>query len=472
MESGMRGKYGWQVIGMLVAALWLQGCVATMETRNASIDALLVSGNYLAAAELAEARLAIASPSSGQRASVVVRERNVLEHLEAAEAWRLSGDPARAIAHFDAAEHSLRGIEDVGTGVVVAREAGGVLLGDGSLPYLPSPSEAVLINYYKAIAFLEAGDHDNARVELNRSEERTRRAVERYQREIDEARNEVARQDVGMVQTESLMTTHFPEMLRWKSYESFVLPPAAYLQALFLGTAGSGADLERARNLMQRVAGITGNPVAVEDYERLERGSLCAASRCVWIITEHGLGPELVERRIDLPVPTSNGVVLLSMALPALKTRSLQVDPPFVLLKTEGRVALSVLATMDQVVQTEFEKRFPGMVMRSVAGAVVKAVAQEEAYKRGGAVAGFLANMATLATTNADLRIWRSMPGVFSVARLDLQGVGERLLLRSTQGEQWVELNGEGPMIVHIKQLDPAAPPVVTVLSPLSGLGT
>jgi hypothetical protein len=456
-----------RLIGTLAAMAVLQGCSATVETRNTSIDGLLVSGNYRAAAELAETRLAYPSAKSGERSPVVLRERNVLDHLEAAEAWRLSGDPLRAIEHFDAAEHSLRGIEDVGGGVLAARQAGAVLLGDGSMPYLPSPSEAVLINYYKAIAFLEVGDPDNARVELNRSEERTRRAVERYQKEITEATAEVATQGVEAVPTDSVMGTYFPEMRRWESYESFVLPPAVYLQALFLGITGSGTDLERARNLMQRVAAITRNPVVVEDYQRLGQGLLCPEADCVWVIAEHGLGPQLVERRFDLPLPTSDGVVLLSLALPALESRTPRSTPSFVLHAANGPVTLSTLATMDQVVQTEFEKRFPGMVMRAVAGAVVKAVAQEEAYKQGGLLAGLIANIVTLATTNADLRMWRSMPGVFSVARFE-RGTEERLVLRSSVGEQWIELNGNGPMIVHIKQLNLTAQPVVTVLANLS----
>lgn len=461
----------WRWFGALVAIAFLHGCAVTTATRNAAVDDLLITGDYIAAAELAEARLGYPPVAGGDRSPVVVRNGSVLDHLEAAEAWRLSGDPVRAIAHFDAAESSLRAIEDVGVGVISARQTGAVLLGDGSLPYLPSPSEAVLINYYKAIAFLQMGDPGNARVELNRSEDRTRRAAERYKSEIEDAASEASGKGVETVKTNSLVSEHFPEMQHWESYETFILPSAVYLQALFLGVTGSGSDIESARNLMQRVAAITRNPVALEDYERLEQGSLCPDARCVWVIAEHGFGPELVERRFDLPVPTSKGVVLLSMAMPALNTRTQVIDPPFTLFQAGEQVGFSTLGSMDQVVQTEFEKRFPGMVIRSTAGAIVKAVAQEEAYKQGGLMGGLLANILTIATTNADIRMWRSMPGVFSVARLELQA-GELVLLRSAHGEQSVQLDGEGPMIVHIKQVDPATPPVVTVLSAVAGQRT
>jgi hypothetical protein len=482
LRPSVRNKGFSARMGRGLVAAWLllslPACMLMVAERNQTTDGWLVSGNYRAIAEAAEARMGLVAGTPQGRPLVQPRERQVLDHLDAAEAWRLAGDLHRAIAHYDAAERGLRVVEEEGRGAAAVRQTGAVLFGDGSLPYLPSPAEGVLINYYKALAFLQAGDADNARVELNRSHERTQRAVARYEREIAEAAREARHTRVPTVETAAVMRQHFPEMLQWEPYESFILPSATYLQALLLGLANSGTDREQARNLMQRVAAITRNPVVLEDYARLNRGVLCPERNCVWVIAEYGLGPELVERRFDLPVATEQGVVILSMAMPALQSRLRQTAPPFTLLQSSRQpVPFSTLATMDTVVQTEYQKRFPAIMLRSFAGAVLKAAAQQEAYQRGGPVAGLLTNLLSVATTHADIRMWRAMPGVFAVAHLELPRGAEGqemepLWLRSAHGEQAIAWDGQGSMLIHIKQVDASVPPVVTILTQLEELWT
>src|SRR5699024_3325774 len=76
-----------------------------------------------------------------------------------------------------------------------------VMVNDSERDYKALMSEAVLVNTYKGLAFLAEGNNEYARVEFNRADDRTRRAVDYFHKEIAaqqaalnrEARNEQSR---------------------------------------------------------------------------------------------------------------------------------------------------------------------------------------------------------------------------------------------------------------------------------------
>jgi len=252
-------------------------------------------------------------------------------------------------------------------------------------------------------------------------------------------------------------------MSHWATYREFVVPQATYLQALYLGRSKDQSDLEKSRETMGRVVGITENSVAAIDYEDLAKGSLCPTDDCIWIVVEQGLGPCLVERRLDLPIPTPSGIITISLALPALESRTISNDLSFVILNSGEPIILSELASMDRVLQTEFQKRFPGIVTRAIAGATVKAVAQFELNKRAGALVGLIGNIVSAATTAADVRMWRSMSSNFMLSRIQ-RDLETHIVLRHKTGEEYIELPDSGAVLIYIKQLDPDIKPCFIVL--------
>ena len=167
----------------------LQGCTS-IQTRNDALDKQLATGDFTAAAISIESDMGFKSKDPNQLPDVEFKSRNVLDHLDAGKAWLLAGNSHRALDHFDAAESSLNDIDSDGNFSSGLQQVSGAILGDSTMSYKPSPSESVLINYYKSIIFMEKGDYSNARVELNRAGERTKRAVDRYSRELIAAQHE------------------------------------------------------------------------------------------------------------------------------------------------------------------------------------------------------------------------------------------------------------------------------------------
>lgn len=439
----------------IFAILMLAACGGVQVKQNTELDAVLHAGNYSQAALMAEERIGIDAPSvTEERSPVEYNPKHVLSHLEAAEAWRMHGDRERSLEHYDAAEMALGDVES-SVGRRAAGKVGAALVNETLAAYVPSPAEAVMINYYKALTFWSEGQPDLARVELNRADDRTRRAVERYAKEISEAQAEAARKKSNQTydnpEVAGQINSQFPEMEQWQPYAEFVVPPATYLQALFLGMSDVPSDMEKSRELYERLGGIVGTHPALDaDLADVSEGGLCPSNDCIWILVERGLGPELQERRFSYPVYTGQSVVSVQMALPALASR---FDPMLASCAirhgTESTDCVPI-ATMDRVVQTEFTKRFPGIVTRSVVSAVVKAVAQDQAGRQGGMMGMLIATAITAGITTADIRMWRSLPGDFTMARLKRNGDPNVSVQIAGQVID-IPLSAAGSNLIHVK---------------------
>ena len=451
---------------LCAASIYLTGCSAIQSSRNENMDVELVKGDYRAAALLAESRMGLEPDKTGQLPPVVAEGKNILNHLDAGAAWFVAGDADRSLSHFDAAEVTLKAVETQNVAASGAKLAGAALINEGALDYVPSPAEGILVNYYKALAFLGKNDPDNARVELNRSGERTRRAVERYAAEIAEAEAKAAEKGKNYAKDQKVqagVSAQYQEMSQWVPYKEFIVPPVTYLQALTLGRSGDADDRQKGLDLYKRITDISeSNPTVALDAKDLESGKVCPSNKCVWIMVEHGLGPSVKEKRFDLPVPTPSGLIIASMALPSLESRTTTDLIPFRVTASNQTVQVPMMASMDRVVQSEFQKRFPGVLTRSITQAVAKGIAQDQLNKLS-PLAGLAANLASAVSTGADLRSWRSMPGRWALARID-KTPGQKLTLETASGLVDVQVPESGSHLVYIKAISDSVAPLVEVI--------
>lgn len=447
----------------------LTGCAGVQQKQNLELDSALVVGSYSDAALIAERRMGLKPAATPEQLPpVVYQPKHVLSHLEAAEAWRMAGELDRAIEHYDAAESAL-GDTEANVAGKAAGKIGAALVNETLASYVPSPAESILINYYKALIFWANGKSDLARVELNRADDRTRRAVERYSKEIEEAQREAEKkksdQTYSNPQVAGQIDSHFPEMSQWAPYAEFIVPPATYVQALYLGTSDVPSDREKSIELYERLTGIVGeHPALAADFADVRSQSLCPENDCLWVLVERGQGPELQERKFSYPAFTGRGVVNVSMALPALTTRFDPAMTGCAIHYASEALYCDAFASMDRVIQTEFSKRFPGIVTRAVVSTVVKAVAQDQITREAGLFGGLLAAVVTDAVTTADIRMWRSMPGEFTLNRLRRNG---STTMTIAVGDRAVEvpLADAGSQLIHVKAPLPHLDPVVTVIA-------
>src|SRR3546814_15654943 len=85
-----------------------------------------------------------------------------------------------------------------------ANQTMAVLVNDNVMPYSPAVYDTVMLNTYKALNFWQQGDHENARVEWNRTDDRHRRPSEHCESELDKQRDEINKEEKADLDTRNV----------------------------------------------------------------------------------------------------------------------------------------------------------------------------------------------------------------------------------------------------------------------------
>ncbi|MFW5823816.1 MAG: COG3014 family protein [Marinobacter sp.] len=484
-------------IGVAVlAATTLAGC-ASYQHRSQMTDfnSAYAGGDYQAALESMAFEL---DPEQE-----IDTEAHLLEILHQAELYRLSGDFVKAAEYYDLAEQGMKYLDTEG----LAEEAGetfmAVMINDSARDYEALMSEAVLVNTYKALAFLAEGNNEYARIEFNRADDRTRRAVEFFADEIAEQKDQLekaareaeqagaqqeespdggdrsalfARQSLESEALQQAVTENYGGPSQWSVYSEFMVPTSTYLHGIyFLANGAVSSDYDKAVESLRRVAQMN------EDSAQLARDlklaeDLASGSRRledidpqVWVVYENGLGPVLEERRFDVPLLLFHGnaqaPAYTGIALPQYDRRA-AVPGGLTAFGGDGEpVETELLSEMDRVFQTEMKARFTGVLTRAVTSAVIKAIIQNEASERFGAWGQLGSAVLTAATTQADLRGWQALPDHWQTARISRPGDGQ-LTLAQSDGTALgsIHIPDQPFTLVYVKRPSLQAPATVMTL--------
>ncbi|MDT8439087.1 MAG: hypothetical protein RQ729_08785 [Wenzhouxiangellaceae bacterium] len=467
---------------MTALALFITGCASTQHREQmGDFDSYWLNGNYQGAAELFV---------GVDKQEEDLQKLNLFELLHYAEAARLSGELETAVQAYDASEEFFKRFDEKNLAAKAAGTAGSLLINDSVRAYQGTLYEAVLSNAYKSLSFLALGQGDMARVELNRADDRTRRAVEYFSSEIERQQEELAQEekekDEAKVIAQTIEKDEFTSSLndgygdinQWAVYPSYVNPFVTYLHAIYFASSEASGDLERASDSLKRVAGMVENSYVQNDLSFVESiltGETRDPARPkIRIIYEQGTGPFLEEKRFDVPLfLVSGSVAYTGIAIPDMDSGSPAADMIYAeFTGPDGqpmRLQSEPLADMEMVARTEFKGQFKGIVTRAVASAAVKALIQAEASNQLGVWGQIAGGVFAAATTQADLRSWRAAPYRWDLISFDRPADG-RLHLRSNNGALYHETNLPewNNTLIYVKQPSSLARPSLFVLD-LSG---
>ena len=181
---------------------------------------------------------------------------------------------------------------------------------------------------------------------------------------------------------------------------------------------------------------------------------------------ENGLVTDLTEFRIDLPVfIATDKVKSASIAIPRPQERNFAYQSLEVSYDDKYGVNTEVLADVDAIFMTEFNKRFPIIVAKSIAKMTVQTVAQAVSQEKLGDWGGIAMSIYSLATTGADLRTWQSLPKNVQIARLDKTDSDTLMLKANGQFITAVNVPKEGNSMVYVRIPAFGVPPVVSVFN-------
>ncbi|MEH6561798.1 MAG: hypothetical protein V7713_10235 [Marinobacter sp.] len=466
----------------LVAVVVVSGC-SSLKHRNqmASFNAAYATGDYDAALQAVSFKVG--------KDKAIDSEGHLLELLHQGEMYRLTGRYEESTEAYDLAEEGMKYLDTEGLLKKTSEGFMAVVVNDSQRDYEALMSEAVLVNTYKGLAFLAAGNSDYARVEFNRANDRTRRAVDYFQKEIAAQQATLKKEaragggNASMVSSslnnegfQAAVTNHYGEASNWAVYPDFIVPSSTYLHGLyFLANATGGSDYERAATSLKRVAEMRPESAVLKADAELAtslasgKQSLVKLPPQVWVVYENGLGPALQESRFDVPLLLARegrpSLIYFGIALPQYTERP-AVPGSIGLVSDTGEVIhTEQISDMGTVIRTEMKERFAGILTRAVSSAVVKAVLQRQAAEQFGPIGQLGALVFTAATTQADLRGWQAMPNHWQAARVDRPERGILTLL-GNRGEILgdVDIPQQPFTLVYVKRPTQLAPATVITM--------
>ncbi len=400
------------------------GC-ATYNEQTAVMSGAWSAGNFKVAAQ----EISLKADKAGQSKDAV------LLRLEQGAAWRAAGDFRKSIEAFDAAEALVNRFDEQAK-VKVASETVAVLSNLSMLPYEGFAYDKIMMNTYKAADYLQLGEPEKARVELNRALERQREAVKLNSARLEQvqAQANATAKNPGYnqkdVENDPRVRQQMAEMNdrlgRLKHYADYVNPFTEYLQGIyFVAQAADASDLERARKALERVSQmVADNRYVREDFQMVNEGRVLPA--LTYVIFETGRGPSRIETRFDLPVGIYVGpeVPYIGAAFPKLAFHEDQLSP---LTVTAGGTSYTTetVASLDGIVSQEFQNELPMVITKTLMATAVKAGAaygvQEGLSKAlgdsGKKLGALLSGLYQYAVNRADLRTWTTLPKEFQVCR-------------------------------------------------------
>lgn len=353
------------------------------------------------------------------------RGEDLLWALQLGSLERAGGNYTASTQAFDTGEDMMKRFDSENAGL--GHAIGSVAVNDNIVPYTGTVYDGVMVNTYKGLNFMFDGKADLARVEFNRALDRQRRAKESFNKEIQTLKDEVsADKNKTMVQKsldnpdlKTKLEQAYPSLGEFGVYPDFVNPFATYMAGIFFAAEG---DYAKAVDLLKESAGmVADNTYVLQDFGAVERALDTGGQvpPTVWVIFENGLGPVKREVRIDLPLfIATDRVRYVGIALPKLENR-FEAMPYLEVTAADIGFRTQVVANMDAVVRTEFDKAFPGILTRAIISASAKAVAQYamENNNNNSGAAIFMA-LYSFATTAADVRIWTMLPKNIQVAQV------------------------------------------------------
>ncbi len=446
---GLRAKLLASACGVMVLA----GCAGGVSRQDvASFDANLAQGNYPGAAQLAIASGQIAPDG---------KSNNLAWSLNAGAALVYAGEPQHAVQVLDAAE-----------GLMTSQD----LSNFGDTQYEYAAYDGVMVNTYKGLAFLGAGDKSSARVEFNRVGNRQQRAEAEFAKEkakLDAQAQQRAQgafdlnAALGTAQSDATYRAVQAELGPFANYKPFINPAASYLRAIFLlNNADTGSDFEDARVELRRVNDMVGpNPMVQADLALATAGNK-GTKPYTWVVFENGQAPTFAQYDITFPVPVVGkrgvGAGMVTVAMPRMVRHA----------AAAGRLGVSAggaqtwtnpIGDFERVMASEFRLRQPAIMTRVILEAALKTGLQTAAAQTGNHLLQLAAFVASNVST-ADTRSWTALPKGFQAARIETPRDGT-VQLRTDSGVDLgsVPVPAGRPSIVYVKEMASGGKPSIQV---------
>lgn len=425
----------------IVLPLVLAGCAGTMRSYDSELKqtvVLVASGNN------AQALKELEQNNPG-------KDKDLLYYLEKGQILRLDGRFADSRdAWFGADQKVHEWEEEVKTDPAkFLGDVGSVIVNDKGRRYDGSDYEKVLLTTMLALDQINLGDWDSARTEIKKTHEREAIIAElrakQVEKETEEAKTRNVTTTVRDLKGYPVETLDDPEVVALKNgYQS----AASHYLAGFIYEALGEPSL--AAPGYRTAIELRPNITLLEDgLKNLDSrgGSLKRGMTDTLFVVETGFAPAKKSVSIPIPIPFSAGagIGLIPITFPTIHSDSSSTVPAQLALNDGNQIVpLALVTNVDAMARRQLRDEMPGIILRGTVRAIAKSVAQKVANDRGGAIAGLLVTIASVATESSDERVWRTLPGQISLGRMTLPVGQHTLSIPTIQGEKKVTFTVTG----------------------------
>ncbi|MFZ5757444.1 MAG: COG3014 family protein [Pseudomonadota bacterium] len=422
---------------LILAAALLSGCAAT-SVFNPYPNQALAFRQATSGLDTAGVLLKLDSKRAGADGMLYMMERGRIDQLQGDYAAS-KADFEQAIAGFEAASDKARlSLSGVGAGGI------SMFTNDNALPYKGQAYERVMVHQFQAFNYLGLGDIEGATVELRRAQQVQREQELKYAEEIAKAQSEAEQKSVflgefdqyftGMDGITGTLKNSFQN--GYSFYTAAVIREAIgeyndalvdYKKALELapGNAQLRADVIRANEYFDgkaaRVAtGKNGKPAA-----RTPAGT-------VVVLFEQGFVP--AKKPVGLAIPTTDGGIF-SIQFPVYDGTDYTPPAPLTVRLPDGSSGQTeVLVNTGALAVKSLREQIPALLLRQVLRARAKYEMQKKAAEQGGVFGQLAANIYNMASEQADLRSWLTLPANAQALRLSVPAGMQNIELVSGMG--------------------------------------
>lgn len=392
--------------------IFLAGCSSQLPVQQKNRQ-LLSAGSYdLALAGLEQSSLAKSSTNE------------LLYLMEKGSVLYLAGDYDGAITVLNDAE---RLADDLFT-KSVSRGAASFLSNDNVIPYAGEDYETALIHYYKALAFLQKGELEAAAVECRKVDERLLFFFDSYGGKNVYKEDAFLRFLTGLIyeadgDVNNAFIAYRKSLEAYRYYaEKYGIGIPDLLWGRLLATAKMLRFDEEFADFLQQAKEAGVEP---ELYDRF-----------VVVLAGAGTIPMKVE---ESAVFNADQGIPVKLALPVFAPSG---PISSVAVTIDGTSVFSRrVQNIDAIARQSLEDKKGRIVAKMVARVAAKLIAAKAVEEKYGAFAGIAARAAALASEQADLRLWSSLPAVIDMAIVPVESgdhsveiaYGGRVVTRNVQ---------------------------------------
>lgn len=403
----------WRLVGGLLLASALAGC-AQMKSH----DELATQVNA------ARSREGIPGAIRQLEASAKTEEERtaLLYNLERGELLRMNRQYADSINAFLLADIRVKEWEDTARSnpQKLMGNVGAALVSERLKPYEGQDYEKVWLTTRLALNRMAAGDFENARVDIKRTHEREA-VISEFRAKETQAAEEEAKGKGAVAGGKELNgypveTLNDPEVLALKNgYQNALSHYLAGFLYEAMNEPGLAAPGYRKAIELKPETGVLEEGLRGLDDRTSFTWKRRQKMTDVLFVVEAGNAPARKPKAFTLPIPTGRRISTVSVSYPVIEPST---DPLLSQLSVAGtQLKLERVVDVNVMARRALKDEMPGMVLRGFTRAIAKGVLQDQLAERAGVLGALIGAAASVATEQADDRLWRMLPGRVYVAR-------------------------------------------------------